>query len=455
MPKTYNMRTFYTLILTQVFSLIGSRISGLAISIWVFQQTGDATPLALVSFFFIVPQILVSGFSGALADRWDRRYVIMISDAGQALGTVLLLISFASGGFQLWHLYLVTFLSSIFGVFQGPAFQASMTMLVPDEKRDSANAIQQVTGPIAGVIAPAIAGIVYALVGVVGAIVVDLVTFLIAVIVVFYANIPRPEQTADGDALKGSIWKEMFDGFRYLWARQTLFWIMVYSAFVNFLIGGVTALETPYILARTGNEATLGVLLGVLNLGALVGGIVMSVWGGTRPRVHTIFPSIIMAGIFLALSGVAQSPLLLGVSLFMFMFPLPLSNAASMSMLQAKVAPDVQGRVFAALGQMSMAMLPLAFLLAGPLADNVFEPAVGQAGWQIVAPLVGDGVGSGMGLLMVLGGALTTILTLLVYAVPAVRHLERDLPDFVPENQAVSADERREVTSPVAVSAMD
>src|SRR5687768_9288843 len=100
MPTTYNMRTFYTLILTQVFSLIGSRISGLAISIWVFKQTGDATPLALVSFFFIVPQILVSGFSGALADRWDRRYVIMISDAGQALGTVLLLISFASGGFQ-------------------------------------------------------------------------------------------------------------------------------------------------------------------------------------------------------------------------------------------------------------------------------------------------------------------------------------------------------------------
>jgi MFS transporter, DHA3 family, macrolide efflux protein len=436
MPNQYNMRTFYTLILTQVFSLIGSRISGLAISIWVFNQTGDATPLALVSFFFIVPQILVSGFSGALADRWDRRYVMMLSDAGQALGTLLLLFSFASGAFQLWHLYLVTFLSSIFGVFQGPAFQASVTLLVPDDKRDSANAIQQVTGPIAGVIAPAIAGVVYALVGVGGAIAIDLATFLVAVVVVFYARIPRPEQSAEGRAMQGSIWKEMFDGFRYLWKRQTLFWIMIYSAFVNFLVGGVGALVTPYILARTGDEAALGVLLGLMNLGALVGGIVMSVWGGTRPRIHTIMVAIIIASVFLALTGVSQTALMLGITLFMFMLPLPFSNAAAMSMLQAKIAPDLQGRVFAAIGQMSMAMLPLAFLLVGPLADNVFEPAVGGAGWERVAPLVGDSFGAGIGLLLLLGGALTAIVSVVVYALPAVRHLETTLPDYVPEPPA-------------------
>src|SRR5690606_13882355 len=139
MNKQHNLRTFYTLILTQVFSLIGSQISGFAISIWVYQQTGDATPLALVSFFFIVPQVLAAGLSGVLADRWDRRYVMMLADTGQAVGTVLLLISFASGQFQLWHLYAVTFLQSLFNIFQGPSFQASVTMLVPDEQRDRAN----------------------------------------------------------------------------------------------------------------------------------------------------------------------------------------------------------------------------------------------------------------------------------------------------------------------------
>jgi DHA3 family macrolide efflux protein-like MFS transporter len=430
MKPQYNMRTFYTLILTQVFSLIGSRISGLAISIWVYQQTGDATPLALVSFFFIVPQVLAAGFSGVLADRLDRRYVLMLSDAGQALGTVLLLISFTSGGFQLWHLYIITFIQSIFGVFQGPAFQASVTMLVPDEKRDTANAIQQVTGPVAGIIAPAIAGVVYAALGVAGAIAIDLGTFLVAILVVFYSRIPRPEQTAEGRAMAGSVWKEMFDGFRYLWQRQTLFWVCVFASFANFLLAGIGSLETPYILARTGDEAILGLLLGITNLGALAGGIVMSVWGGTRPRIHTIMLGIFVGSLFTAFVGLAQTPVLLGISLFIFMFAWPFTNAAAMSMLQAKVAPDLQGRVFAAVGQMSMLMMPISFLLVGPLADNVFEPAVGKAGWETVAPLVGNGIGSGIGLLLLLCGGMTALLTLIVYAIPAIRHVEAKLPDY-------------------------
>lgn len=342
--NTTKMRTFYTLILTQVFSLIGSQISGLAISIWVYNQTGSATPLALVSFFFIIPQVVAASFSGVLADRWDRRYVMMLSDAGQAFGTLLLLISFASGSFELWHLYAVTFIQSVFGVFQGPAFQASVTMLVPDDKRDSANAIQQMTGPIAGIIAPATAGIIYALVGVTGAIVIDLVTFLVAVLVVYLVRIPRPEQTSEGRALNGMIWKQMFDGFRYLWQRQTLFWLLVFNSLINFLLGGVITLQTPYILARTGDEATLGLLLGAFNLGALAGGIIMGVWGGTRPRIHTILPAVILSSVFLGLAGAAQTPLALGVTFFMFMFALPFANASSMSMLQAKIAPDVQGR---------------------------------------------------------------------------------------------------------------
>jgi DHA3 family macrolide efflux protein-like MFS transporter len=449
MKTQYSMRTFYTLILTQVFSLIGSRISGLAISIWVFQQTGDATPLALVSFFFFVPQVLASGFSGVLADRLDRRYVLMLSDAGQAFGTVLLLISFLSGDFQLWHLYLITVIQSVFGVFQGPAFQASITMLVPDEKRDSANAIQQVTGPIAGIIAPAIAGVVYAAVGVPGAIVADLVTFIVAVLVVFNIHIPRPAKTAAGRAMAGSVWKEMFDGFRYLWQRQTLFWVCVFASFVNFMLAGVGALDTPYILTRIGDEATLGVLLGILNLGALSGGIVMSVWGGTRPRIHTIMIGIFLGSLFLALRGFAQTPVTLGIALFLGMLAWPFTNAAAFSMLQAKVAPDLQGRVFAAVGQMSMLMMPISFLLVGPLVDKVFEPAVGQTGWSTVAPLVGESVGSGMALLFVLSGVLNAALTLVVYAIPAVRHLEANLPDNEPATgESVQASPDEPVVTP-------
>jgi MFS transporter, DHA3 family, macrolide efflux protein len=277
MSRQRKLWTFYIIILTQTFSMIGSRISGLAIGFYIFNQTGEATPLALVSFFAVLPMVLASTISGVMADRWDRRYVMIIADAGQAVGTALLLISFVSGDFQLWHLYAVTFIQAIFGVFQGPAFQASVTMLIPDEQRDRANAIQQLTGPLSGIIAPAIAGMIYAAAGVTGAIAFDLFTFLTAVAVVVGVRIPKPTQTAEGQAMRGSVWREAVGGLQYLFKRRTLFFLMLYIALINFLFTAAMALETPYLLSRTGDEAILGTLLSVMNVGALIGGIFIGV----------------------------------------------------------------------------------------------------------------------------------------------------------------------------------
>lgn len=428
----HNMRTFYTLILTQTLSLIGSRISGLAVGIWIFADTGNATPLTLVAFFSVLPQVLASTLSGVLADRWDRRYVMVLADAGQAAGTLLLLLSIASGQFELWHLYVITVIQAVFSVFQGPAFQASVTLLVPDAQRDRANAIQQMSSPAAGIIAPVLAGGVYAVVGLSGAIIIDLLTFVVAMIVIYTVHIPRPEATAEGLAARGSAWQEALAGLTYLRRRRTLLFLVLYIAMVNFLVGGSAALSTPYILARTDSEPLLGLVLGIMNLGALLGAIFMGIWGGTRPRIHTMMPGLMITCVFMMLAGMAQSWGLLAVFMFGILFPIPIINAAFMSMMQAKVAPDLQGRVFAVLGQLSMLLTPLAYLIVGPLADTVFEPAVQQPGWSAVAPLVGSGTGSGMGLILLLGGLFTLVLTVGVYALPAIRRLEIDLPDYTP-----------------------
>ncbi|MBZ0296655.1 MAG: MFS transporter [Anaerolineae bacterium] len=427
------MRTFYTLILTQTFSLIGSRISGLAIGIWIYGDTGNATPLALVAFFSTVPTMLAGFISGVLADRWDRRYVMMLADAGQAVGTVLLLLSVVSGQFELWHLYTVALIQSIFGVFQGPAFGAAVTMLVPDSQRDRANAINQMSGPAAGVIAPIIAGVIYALVGLVGSILIDLMTFLVAVAVLFVIRIPQPEQTAEGLATRGSVWKEALGGLSYLNKRRTLLFMLFYISLVNFLVGGVMVLGTPYILSRTNNnEALLGLLLGLINVGMLTGAIIMGTWGGTRPRIHTIMIGIIVLGLTVALAGIMQTPVLLGAAMAIMLMPAPFINTSIMSMMQVKIPSDLQGRVFALMGQMSLLLLPLSYLIMGPLADQVFEPAVGQAGWQVVAPLVGDSAGAGIGLMYVVAGLFTALISALVYSLPAIRQMEAHLPDYAP-----------------------
>jgi DHA3 family macrolide efflux protein-like MFS transporter len=438
--SSQGLRTYYTLIVTQTVSLIGSQISSLAVSIWVFKQTHHATPLALVSFFFIIPQIVASGFFGALADRFDRRYLMILANIGFVLCSTLLLVSFLSGAFQLWQLYALTLASSLCGLLDRPAFQASVTMLVPDYHRDRANAIQQITGPTAGVFAPAIAGLLYAAIGVAGSILINLATFAVAIIVLCFLRIPMPAQTAEGLAMRGRIWREAFAGFQYLGARPILLALCAYLSVVNFLVGGIGVLTTPYILARTGSSAVLGLVLGELNLGAVAGALVMSVWGGTRPRIHTIMLGICSGGVFLALSGLAQTSLFLGLTLFLFMFSLPFVNASAMSTFQAKIAPDVQGRVFAAIGQINMLLLPLAYLISGPLADRAFEPAIHAGYWHMIAPLVGAKAGAGIGLMFVIGGASTAIVSLAVYLVPSIRRIEAILPEYVLEEAGTVAE---------------
>jgi MFS family permease len=358
---------------------------------------------------------------------------MLVANLGYALCSGLLLAAFVSGAFQLWQLYALTLANAIFGALESPAYQASVAMLVPDRHRDRANAIQQLTGPAAGVLAPAAAGLLYAAFGVSGAILVDLATFAVAIAVLIVIRIPMPPRTEAGAALQGGLWRQSFDGFRYLAERPALLAFCLVATGINFLLNGVGVLQTPYLLDRVGSVATFGVIIAFVNFGAVAGALMMSAWGGTRPRIHTAMGGIALGGVFLALGGVARTAPTLSLTLGLFMFCLPIVNAAAMSILQAKVAPDVQGRVMAAVGQMAMLLTPAALLAAGPLADNVFEPAARSGGLAAVAWLVGGGVGSGIGLMLVIGGVATTLLGLAFYAVPGFRRIETILPDHVTE----------------------
>ncbi len=449
--KSRSLRTFYILLLTQMLSLIGSDMTALAISIEVYQDTDRVTPLAFVSFFSMLTKVLSASFAGVLADRWDRRKVMAIGDAGQAAATLILLVSFATGTFTLGLLYVTVVIEAAFVSFQMPAVQSIVTMLVPDEQRDRANSLQLMVGPAAGLVAPVLAGVLFTVIGVTGVMALDLATFAVAVGVVLAVHIPHPEQSAEAAALQpGRVWQEALVGFRYLWSRRMLFWLGFAATLANFLLVGALVLNTPYILTLTDdNEALLGTLLGVVSLGPLAGGLIMSAWGGTRPRIHMILPGIMLEGVFLALYGLSRHPVTLGAALIMALFPMPFVNAGYMSIFQVKVPPDLQGRVFAALNQVTMLLTPLGYVLAGPLADHVFEPAVGGAGWDMVEPLVGARAGSGMGLMMVVYGALMAVSMAAMYAWPAMHHMEATLPDYDPVAAEEPAEAGEQDESPV------
>jgi MFS family permease len=300
---------------TQVLSLIGSGMTSIAVGIQVFRLTGDTTPVLLAGVFTALPMMLAGSFAGVLVDRWERRKVLVWCDIGQALGTLLLLASFFSGTFELWHLYTVACLQGTLGMFQRPAMEATIALLVPPAHLDRANVIRQVAGPTAGMIAPMLAGVLYAISGIAGVMLVDLATFAVAVGVVVRIAIPQPQKPLQ-TAGQTSAWRAYGEGLVFLWQRRTLLYLMIYAAVLNFLLAGPISLTTPYLLTLTRSEQMLGLLLGIMNAGIVVGGIVMGIWGGTRPRIHGIMLGLLFRACGLAIYGVARTPLTLGLALF-------------------------------------------------------------------------------------------------------------------------------------------
>jgi DHA3 family macrolide efflux protein-like MFS transporter len=421
--------TYYVLVATQGLSIIGSRTSSLAVGIAVFRLTGHATPLALIGVFSVAPWALLGGLGGAIADRFDRRRVMLGANVGYALTSALLLAAFVSGTFQLWQLYALTFVNGALNAVESPALLASIAMLVPDEGRDRANAIQQLNYPTAVVLSAAFAGVLYAAVGVAGAIAVDLATFFVAIAVLALVRIPMPQSSGGGGA-SHKLWRQSFDGVRYLIGRPPLGALSLYIAVVSAIAGSLFwALMTPYVLDRVHKTTVFGFVVAAGFSGAIAGALVMAAWGGTRPRIHTVMVATLLAGVGMSLAGIARAPVPLAAALFVLTSAIPFANAAIFSIFQATVAPAWQGRVFAALGQLQALLGPLASLAAGPLADRVFEPAVGKAVWTSVAWAVGDAPGAGIGLIYMVGGLCMVALTLAAYGSPGIRHIEAPTPD--------------------------
>lgn len=421
---------FLALIFTQTISLLGSHMTTVGIGFWVFSRTGSATSLLLTAFFTELPGMIFSSLAGVLVDRWPRKAVMILADAGQAVGSVLLYFSLISGNFQIWQLYVVSFFQGTFATFQSPAENATVTLLIPDNWRERANGLKETIFPLAGIGAPVFAGLLYTWIGVEGIILVDLATFGIAITILLLLRLPSSPVSAEGSLGRGSLFQEWLSGLRYLRRRPALGYFLLFNFMTFFLLNGPLTLNIPYLLSRVGDANTVGSILGILSLGAFCGALLMVVWGGTRPRIHTIMIGLLVSGVMFICYGVSRQQIALSVVTFLLFLPLPFSGALFTAIVQRKVPPDLQGRVFAINEQLGFAGATISFLLTGPLVDQFFEPAVHQPGWSIFAPFFGSTTGAGMGLLLALTGIVLIGVTAAAYAWPQFRNLERDLPDY-------------------------
>lgn len=428
------MTAFVVVWFGQAVSLLGSAMSWFAFSIWAWQVTGQATALVLVEFFAFGPTLLLSPLAGALVDRWNRKLVMMLSDLSIGLGTGVVLLLYATGNLQMWHLYVIGVLVGGLQAFQFPAYSAAVTMMMPKEQYARAEGMIGLAGSASGILGPMLAAALLGVIGFAGIMLIDLMTLVVAISTLLLVRVPQPPTTEAGRQGQGSLWHESLYGFRYIFQRPSLLALLLFFAAGNLFEALGFALVTPMILAHTGNdELMLGTVQSIGAVGGVVGGLLLVVWGGPKRRIHGVLLGWALANLLgMSLMGLGGSLVIWAAASFFANFFTPIVDGSDQAIWQVKVAPDVQGRVFATRLLLAQLSIPVGMLLAGPLADLVFEPALMPGGDLVTAFgwLTGMGPGAGMSLILVLVGLLGILINLGGYAVPAVRNVEDALPDF-------------------------
>ncbi|MFC2095528.1 MFS transporter [Candidatus Bipolaricaulota bacterium] len=417
----------------QFVSMIGTGMTRFALTIWAWQVTGEATALALVGFFSFAPIVLFSPLAGAIVDRVNRKLVMIVSDLAAGLSTIAILILHLTGHLQIWHLYAAGFFAGAFESFQFPAYSAAITTMVDKKHYTRANAMLGMAGSASGIIAPMLAVPFLAFMGLNGVLAIDIVTFVFAVVVLLFVFIPRPKETAVGRSSKGNLLQESMFGFRYIFSNRSLLGLQLVFFTINLTATMGMVLFAPMILARTGNnELILASVQMLFGIGGVAGGLLISVWGGPKRRVHGVLLGMMLSSLLGWIPvGIAKSVVLWGFGAFSAMFFIPLINGSNQAIWQAKVPPDIQGKVFATRRLIAQISAPIAMILGGRLADLVFEPGMLPGGSLagFFGPLVGTGPGTGMSLIFVFTGALGILVGLGGYLFPAVRNAEDLLPD--------------------------
>ncbi|MGB8690453.1 MAG: MFS transporter [Microcoleus sp.] len=425
------MGVFFLVWFGQLVSLIGSGLTNFALGVWVYQRTGSVTQFSLILLFALLPSILISPVAGALVDRWNRRWCMILSDSGAGMTTVAMALLLTTGNLEIWHIYLAVSLSSICKAFQLPAYTASTSSLVPKEFLPRANGMVQSAEACAQLISPLLAGVLLATIQLQGIILIDFATFLFAVTTLLLVRFPNVVKTITvSEPEKSSLWREALEGWTYITVRPGLLMLLILFALDNFVYGLIEVLFTPLVLSFT-SVTVLGTIQSVGGAGMLLGGVVMSMWGGPTPLIRGVFGFVFLAQLCVLAFGLRTSAALFALANFLFFFSLPFINGWCDAILLRKVAPDIQGRVFATINMICWSCIPAAYVVAGPLAERIFEPLMATDGLLAgsIGQIIGVGPGRGIGLLFISMEVLVMLITVAAYRYPRLRLLEDELPD--------------------------
>lgn len=419
------MTVFLAIWSGQLISIVGSNLTQFALGVWLYQHTQSAFLYGFNNFFIFLPPILITPLAGVLADRFSRRQLMIVSNVGGALTTVLLVICVTTDVLQVWLVYLVTLLFAVFSALLFPAYAASVQMLVPREQIGRANGLVQFAGSVARTFGPLISGALLLTIQIGGIAIIDGLSFFLAIIVLLFVAIPQP--AVDG-AQKKSLPKDAQTGVNYIRTTPGMTELLVFFFIANIAAGFFLALGTPFILSFTSTSG-LSIVTSAAGAGMLAGSIVSVIWKGPKQRIPIVMATGALMGLFLMFVGAWSSVVTASIAAFLMFLVVPINNTVSMVIWQTRVPPSLMGRVISSVRLVAWASLPIAILIAGPLADRVFTPAFQTQGALAgsLGQIVGVGDGRGMGFLLMLVGLVPIIAGIKGYLTPSLRSLDKSV----------------------------
>jgi len=421
------MKKFLILWAGQLISSLGSGMTAFALIIWIYKEQGTVTSITLLSFFTYLPSILFCFIAGTLADKWNKKKIMLVSDLISAIGTSMVFILFSTGNLRIWHLYAVNFVIGLMNAFQNPASYVAFSLLVPEDKYVKASGMYGFSNSLINILTPVLATSVLAFGGLEMVFMVDLISFAVAFLsLLLFIKLPVI-YLKDGN--KGSFFRNCLEGLKFLKRNKSLLLLILYMSLINLLayLSGYGILPAMILVRTGGNETILGMVSSGIGIGMLFGSVLVILMKPAKRKTRLIFLTMALS-FFLGdiFWGLGKNAVIWIIASFCGNVLVPFTSASIAAIMRINVPIEMQGRVFSARDTLQFFTIPIAFFIGGFLSDKVLEPFMsGNSTLQsMFSMLVGSGKGSGMAILFLFTGIVGVVSSLVNLKNPIFKSLD-------------------------------
>lgn len=410
----------------QFISIIGTGLTIFSLGIYVYQQTNTASSYVLILMCVYLPPFLLKPYGGILADRYDRRIMMVVGDLGATVGLFFIFIMMLKGDIQLWHIYIGIAFSSVFSAFQDPAYKSLITDLMPEEQYAKASGLMQLASSAQYLISPFLAGILLSVINIRYIFLIDISTLLIASsIVIWIRNILGKTVVK---IRKQSFVTELKEGIEAFSLNRGIVNLVLTTMLVLFFVGLLQALIIPMLLGLTTAKA-VGISQSVCASGMILGSLFIGLFGSKNKHIKTLSISLFLSGLFFANLGLLTNIIYITIAGFMFFATLPFINTSIEVMIRKNIDSGKQGRVWSIISMITYLGSIIAFAVAGFLADKIFNPLLESEGLltDTVGAIVGTGEGRGIALLFIISGLALSMTALLIWQNKTINKLRSEV----------------------------